>query len=79
MFVITQTNTVLNLNNMTCLDVIKYLNCDKADIKTKIDNYEFTIYTGTIEDTESAYHNIIEGLIHNATLIDFSEHRGTGI
>lgn len=73
MFIKTQSNTLLNLGRVTCLDVLKCWNENSATVKAKADGYDFDIYSGTIEEAEDAFHTIQEGLIHGASLIDYSK------
>ena len=73
MFVKTQSNTLINLDRATCLDLLKYLNRDCATIKVKIDGCDFDIYTGTTEEAENAFHTLEEALIHGASFVDYSK------
>ena len=73
MFVKTQNNTLLNMNRVTCMDILKSINTYYAEIRAKADGFEFEIYSGDMNDVEDAYHTIQEGLIKGASFIDFSK------
>lgn len=73
MFIKTQNNTLLNMDRVICMDIIKYLNMHQAEIRAKADGFEFEIYRGDISDVEDAFHTIEEGLIKGASFIDFSK------
>lgn len=72
MFIKTQCGTLLNLDRVTCLDLLKYRNRDYATIKVKIDGCDFDIYTGITEEAKDAFHTLEEGLIQGASFIDYS-------
>ena len=40
MFIKTQYNTLLNLDRVTCLDVLKWRNENSATVKAKADGYD---------------------------------------
>lgn len=73
MYIKTQNNTLLNMNRVTCMDILKSINSYHAEIRAKADGFEFEIYRGDIDDVEDAFHTIQEGLIKGATFIDFSK------
>lgn len=73
MFVKTQNNTLLNMNRVTCMDILKSINSYHAEIRAKADGFEFEIYSGDINDVEDAFYTIQEGLIKGATFIDYSK------
>lgn len=73
MYIKTQNNTILNMDRVTCMDIIKSINTYYAEIKAKADGFEFEIYRGDISDVEGAFYTIQEGLIKGASFIDFSK------
>lgn len=73
MFVKTQNNTLLNMDRVTCMDILKSINSYHAEIRAKADGFEFGIYSGDIDDVEDAFYTIQEGLIKGASFIDFSK------
>ena len=75
MFIKTQNETILNMDRVTCCDILKSLDRNYADIRAKADGYEFEIYSGTPDNVEDAFHTIQEGLIKGASFIDFSKEK----
>lgn len=73
MYVKTQNSTLLNMDRVTCMDILKSINSYHAEIRAKADGFEFEIYRGNIDDVEDAFHTIQEGLIKGASFIDFSK------
>jgi hypothetical protein len=73
MYIKTQNNTLLNMDRVVCMDILKSINTYHAEIRAKADEFEFEIYSGDINDVEDAYYTIQEGLIKGASLIDFSK------
>lgn len=73
MFIKTQNETILNMNRVTCMDILKSINSYHAEIRAKADGFEFGIYAGNIDDVEDAFYSIQEGLIKGASFIDFSK------
>lgn len=72
MFIKTQNNTLLNMDRVTCMDILKSINNYHAEIRAKADEFEFEIYGGDINDVEDAFYTIQEALINGASFIDFS-------
>ena len=73
MYIKTQNNTLLNMGRVTCMDILKSVNNCYAQIRAKVDGFEFEIYSGDISDVEDAYCTIQEGLIKGASFIDFNK------
>ena len=73
MFIKTQNNTILNMDRVTCMDILKSINTHFAEIRAKADGFEFGIYRGDIDDVEDAFYTIQEGLVAGATFIDFNK------
>lgn len=73
MYVKTQNSTLLNMDRVTCMDILKSINSYYTEIRAKADGFEFEIYRGNIDDVEDAFHTIQEGLIKGASFIDFSK------
>lgn len=73
MFIVTQAGTILNCDNMICIDLIAYNRNSSGVIKFKSEGYDFDVYSGTEADAKDAMYTIKEGLIKGATLIDFSK------
>ena len=73
MFIKTQNETILNMNRVTCIDILKSINSYHDEIRAKADGFEFVIYAGNIDDVEDAFYSIQEGLIKGASFIDFSK------
>lgn len=71
MFVRTQNNTLLNMDRVTCMDILKSINSYHAEIRAKADGFEFEIYRGDINDVEDAFYTIQKGLTKGASFIDF--------
>ena len=76
MYVVTKNNKVVNFDNCIRAEVYKtgpasvFQNYELRLIST-IDNY--TVFTGSKEEVESALHNFCEALSKGATLISYSE------
>lgn len=71
MFVKTHENSLINFDGIMCCDIVKIR--EVATIKAKSHNgYDFEIYRGTFENTETAFDNLTEAIIKGASLIDFS-------
>lgn len=73
MYIITQGNTILNMDKVVCMDILKSINTYHAEIRAKADGFEFSIYEGEVNDVTDAFHTIKEGLIKGASLIDFNK------
>ena len=73
MYIITQNNTLLNMNRVVCMDILKSINTYHAEIRAKADGFEFNIYAGEVNDVIDAFHTIKEGLVQGASFIDFSK------
>jgi hypothetical protein len=72
MYIKTQNNTILNMDRVVCMDILKSINTHHAEIRAKADEFEFEIYRGDVNDVEDVFHTIQEGLIKGASFIDFS-------
>ena len=73
MYIKTQNNTLLNMDRVVCMDILKSINTYHAEIRAKADGFEFEIYSGDIDDVEDAFYTIQEGIIKCASFIDFSK------
>ena len=73
MYVKTQNNTLLNVDRVVCMNILKSINTYHAEIRAKADGFEFEIYSGDIDSVKDAFHTIQEGLIKGASFIDFSK------
>lgn len=73
MYVKTQNNTLLNMDRVVCVDILKSINSYHAEIRAKADEFEFEIYSGNIDEVEDAFHTLEEGLVKKAQLISYSE------
>ena len=73
MYIVTQDNTLLNMDRVVCMDILKSINTNHAEIRAKADGFEFSIYGGEVNDAIDAFHTIKEGLVKGASLIDFSK------
>ena len=76
MYVVTQSNKVINFDNCIRAEIHKLgpssvFQQYELRLLSTIDNY--TVYTGSKEDVESALHNFCEALAKGATLISYSE------
>ena len=75
MYIKTQNNTLLNMDRVVCMDILKSINTYHAEIRAKADGFEFEIYGGDINDVEDAFYTIQEGFIKGASFIDFSKEK----
>ena len=73
MYIKTQNNTLVNMDKIVSIDILNSINTHNAEIRAKTDKFEFEIYSGDINNVEDAFNTIQEGLIKEATLIDFSD------
>lgn len=73
MFVKTQDNSIVNMDKVIFAQVGKYLNRDMGTLNLQMEGYCMEAYRGTIEEAEDAFNTLTEGLIHGATLIDYSK------
>ena len=73
MFVKTQSKSIVNMNSVVMANVVKYLNKDKGELTLYLDGMTLQAYIGTVEEAEDAFHTLEEGLIHGASLVDYSK------
>lgn len=76
MYVVTEKNKVINFDNCTRAEMYKtgpasVFEQYELRLVSTIDNY--TVYSGSKEEVESALHNFCEALSKGATLISYSE------
>jgi hypothetical protein len=73
MFVKTQSESIVNMDSVVMVNVVKYLNKDRGELTLYLDGITLQAYIGTIEEAEDAFYTIQEGLIKGATFIDYSK------
>lgn len=76
MYVVTKSNKVINFDNCIRAEIYKagpssVFQDYELRLITTIENY--TVFTGTKEEVESALHSFCEALSKGATLISYSE------
>lgn len=72
MFVRTQRNKLINIDNITCVYPAKY--CDDYALVGSIkDKKDFIFYTGTKEETRCAMETLYEAICKGASIISYYE------
>ena len=71
MFIKTKNGSIVNMDKVVYAQVVKYINVATLDLH--MDNLCIEAYKGTVEDVEEAFQILTEGLMHGASLIDYSK------
>lgn len=81
MFIVTQDKELINSEHVVKFKVVKGFNSRPSYLQAIMenDNPDVDVYIGSQENVDTAMDNLIEAFMSNATVIDYSNNKGSAI